>query len=313
MQFHFDKAFKILLETYPFVLLRLGVYGLAVIATVAWFVGVFFLFQNWPFPGPSWLAWIFGAVLWGNGAKLLRNYVLYLVKSAHIAVVTEFVLKGGLPSGVNQLSYGKDVVAKYFVRVSVFFAVDQLVRVVLKAFNRTIFEFISFIPGSQHFKNFSQRVLDYSLGYVDEAILSYSIVTPHLNPWASAKEGLILYVQNWKTILGSGFILALISYAVAAVFAVPGALIAYTVPGPVGKIALAAGVGLGVVFKFALMDPFALVSVIANYHYAIQGQSPDPAWGNKLGEISSKFREFDAKSKAWGGVTPGPPPAPAGS
>jgi hypothetical protein len=256
------------------------------------------------------LAWVFGGILWGKGASLARNYVLYLVKAAHIGVITQLVLEGQLPPGTNQFAFGKDVVLKHFLRVSVLFAVDQLVRVVLRAFNRSIFKLLSFIPGSQSFRNFFQRVLDYSLGYVDEAILSYSLVQPEKNPWATAKDGLILYVQNWKTILGSGFVLALISYAVVGVITAPGLIMGWMIPGPLSKIAVGVFAGLGLLVKFALMDPFALTSVIVNYHHAIAGQTADLRWNQQLEEVSDKYREFSKRAKQWGLVDEGPPPAP---
>lgn len=309
--FHFDKAFRILAQTVPFVLLRLAVYTLAVAATALWFGGMFLLFRDWPFPGPPWLAFVFGGVLWGTAAKLVRNYVLYLVKAAHVAVITRLAVSGGLPEGTRQLSYGKDLVLSRFLEVSVLFAVDRLVHLILRTFNRTVFGLFSFIPGSKGLRNLAQRVLDYSAGYVDEAILSYALLHPEQNPWSSAKDGLILYVQNWRTILGSGVVLALLSYGVVAVVAAPGALVAWSLAGPARQIVMAASVGLGLIVKFAFMDPFALTSVIVNYHAAIAGQRPSPEWDRKLGEISGKFQDMKNLAANW---RPGsaPPPAPAG-
>ncbi|UCF36910.1 MAG: hypothetical protein JSU96_19235 [Acidobacteriota bacterium] len=312
MNFHFDKAVSILGQTYPFVILRLLVYVAAVFVTVAWFAGIWFLFIDWPFPGPPWLAWVIGGILYGKGASLVRNYVLYLVKAAHIGVITELVRNGRLPAGSNQFSFGRDIILNHFLRVSILFAVDGLVRVVVRAFNRSVFKLIGFIPGIENLKGFFQKVLDYSLGYVDEAILSYTLTQPERNPWSSAKDGLILYVQNWKTVLGSGFILALISYVVVGVFAAPGVLLAYLGIGPFGKAIAAIFVGLGLLVKFIFMDPFALVSVIVNYHEAIRGQVADPQWSNRLSEVSKKFGDFDKKAKEWGSPS-GPPPAPASS
>jgi hypothetical protein len=314
--FHFDKALNILWRTYLFVLLRLAVFLLAILASILWFAGVFYLFSDWPFPGPPWLAWVFGGLLWANGAKLLRNYVLYLVRAAHIAVVTRLVLHDEMPPGQTQFDFGTSIVFKNFIKVSVLFAVDRLVKVVVRAFNKSVFQFASFIPGRRSLQNFFQKVLDYSVGFVDEAILSYSLTRPETNPWSTAKDGLVLYVQNWQTILGSGFILALINYAIVGLLTLPGLIVSYFGIGALGPIAIAISAGIGLLVKFTLMDPFALVSVIVNYHHAIAGQTADPVWDRKLESVSGKFKEFSQKALNWsskaGNAQPATPPPPPG-
>jgi hypothetical protein len=308
MQLHFDKAFEILGKTIPFVLLRLLVYGVILAGTLLWFGGIFLLFQSWPLPGPNWLAWVFGGVVFATVIKTLRNYVLYLLKAAHIAAITRILLVGDLPSGMEQLRYGKDLVLQRFGQVSILFLVDQLVNAVLKAFNRSIFSFIGFIPGVRSLRGFAQRVLDYSAGYVDEAILSYSIVHPELNPWRSARDGLILYVQSWKTILASGLVLALISYALVAVVAAPGILLTYAAGGPIRGFGIAISMALALFVKFALMDPFALTSVIVNYHRAIEGQTVNEEWDRRLENLTGRFRQIKDNAAAW--EPPKPAPAP---
>lgn len=311
MEFHFDKAFRIFLRTYPFVLVRLVVSVIVLAGSVMWWVGIYYLFAHWPFPGPSFLAWIFGGILFGSGVKLVRNYVLYLIKAAHVSVITCFAVQGELPLNTDQLSFGLQTVLKHFLRVSILFGVDQLVRVVLKAFNRSVFRLLGFIPGAGPLRGFSQRVLDYSVGYVDEAILSYTLLQAETNPWAAAREGLVLYVQNWKTILGSGFVLALISYGLTTVLAAPGLILFWAVPTLTGKIAAGVFAGVAVVLKFAVMDPFSLTSVIVNFHAAIAGQTADPTWGRRLEDVSKEFKKFNSEAEKWGLGRTTPPPAPS--
>jgi hypothetical protein len=221
-----------------------------------------------------------------------------------------------MPAGQTQFDFGTNIVFKNFLKVSVLFAVDRLVKIVLRAFNKSVFKFAGFIPGSRKLQNFFQKVLDYSVGFVDEAVLSYSLTRQETNPWRTAKDGLVLYVQNWKTILGSGFILALINYAVVALFILPGIIISYLGVSAIGNLAIPISGGIGLLVKFALMDPFALVSVIVNYHHAIAGQTADPSWDQKLESISGKFKNFADNAADWGGSTGGtqpatPPPPPA--
>lgn len=308
MNLQFDKSFRILLATFPYVLLRLAVYALVLALAVAWWVGVFALFNQWPFPGPPWLAFVFGGILFGTAAKLVRHYLIYLVRAAHIGVITRLAVDGELPRGTTQFSYGGGIVVNHFLRVSLLFAVDRVVSAVLKAFNRSMFKLLGTIPGVGMGKNFVQQLLDYTVGYVDEAILSYSLLYPQRNPWSTAKDGLVLYVQNWKILLGSGLALSALSYGVVAVFAAPAVIAGWLLAGAFKPAVVGAGVGLGLVVKFALMDPFALTAVIVNFHAAIEGQIPDPEWDRKLVELSDKFGVIQANAEKWSGAVPPPPP-----
>lgn len=309
MELHFDKAIQILGKTYPFLILRLVIYSLIMVGATLWFGLVFLLSQSWPFPGPAWLAWIFGGVVFASGIKLLRNYLLYLVKAAHIAVITRLVADGKLPEGTGQVSFGKDLVIKQFLQISLLFLVDRLVNMVLRTFNRSVFSLFSFVPGIRGLRKFVQRVLDYSVGYIDEAILSYSILHPEQNPWQSARDGLLLYVQNWKTILASGAILAVISFALTAILAAPGILLTYWLGGPFRALGMALFGGIALLVKFVLMDPFAMVSIIVNYHAAIAGQKVNPEWDRNLEGMSDHYRELKQKAQSWA-TGPGPVPTP---
>jgi hypothetical protein len=295
----------ILGKTYPFVLLRLALYALILAASLLWWLLVFQTFRFWPLPGPPWLAWLFGGIAFASVIKLLRSYLLYLLKAAHIAAITQLVLGIDLPAGIEQLRYAKDVVIQRFGQISLLFLIDRLVNAVLRTFNRSIFSMFSFVPGLRTLRRFAQRVLDYSAGYVDEAILSYSIIHPEMNPWKSARDGLILYVQSWKAILGGGFVLALISYLLVAVVAAPGFLIAYGLPQPMREVVMGISLAVALFVKFALMDPFALTSVIVNYHNAIAGQTVNEAWEKRLEDVSDKYREIKERALSWG-----PPPSP---
>lgn len=309
MRFHFDQALSILGRTLPYVFLRLAVYGLAIVLSILWFGALWLSFENWPFSIPAWIVWPVGGGAYAVFAKLVRNYVLYLVKAAHIAVITHLVVEGDLPAGSGQISFGVQRVLQQFIRVSVYFAVDRLVHRVVRAFNRSVFKLLSFLPAAGMLRNFSQRVLDYSAGYVDEAVLSYSMVRPSQNPWSSAREGVVLYVQNWRTILASGFFLALISYGVVLLVAAPGIVASFVAVEPMRQILWAASFGLGLLVKFVFMDPFALTSVIVNYHRAIQGQTADRRWESELDQISGHFREFSKKAESWTSTRSTPPVA----
>src|SRR5262249_55269862 len=114
-----------------------------------------------------------------------REYILYLVKAAHIACLVEVLDGKEIPGGQNQLSYGAKFVETHFAEASVLFGVDQIIKGVLRALFRII-NFISAllpIPGLQSLAQMVEAVIKMSLTYVDEVLLGYLIRTRTTNPW----------------------------------------------------------------------------------------------------------------------------------
>ena len=204
MALRFRKAFDILLETLPFVAIRLLAYGVAFFLGAGWIFLMIVLTQDWPFPGEPWMGWVAGGILFGTGAKLVRNYLLYLVKAAHVSVITRLAIAGRMPDGKDQFSYAWQIVRTHVLQISVLFAVDQVIRSVLKAFHKVAAKTVGAIPGAGSLGGFAKRVLDYTIGYVDEAILSYSLLHPNRNPWETGREGLILYASELAHDFGLG-------------------------------------------------------------------------------------------------------------
>ena len=67
--------------------------------------------------------------------------------------------------------------------------------------------------------------------------------------------------------------------------------------------------------KAALIEPFAIAAMMDVYFRVIEGQTPDPAWDERIGQVSKKFRELKEKAANWvgGRATPAAPfTAPGG-
>ena len=79
-------------------------------------------------------------------AYFLREYLLYMVKAGHIAVLVELMEGKELPQGRGQIDHAQKIVRERFAESSVLFGVDQLIKAVLKAFNRVFFTITAFIP-----------------------------------------------------------------------------------------------------------------------------------------------------------------------
>jgi hypothetical protein len=234
-------------------------------------------------------------------------------------VITELLNKGSLPEGINQFQYGKELVTKMFKEVSVLFIVDRLVDGVIRTINSTVSAITDILPlpGIEGVTKIANSVVNFSLTYVDETILSYNLSRRDENIWESAKRGVILYAQNWKPILitAAGCTVAnFVAFVVVLIiFLVPFGLLAAATHNETLKFfwfAMAFALAYGV--KLALFKPFFQTSMIITFNEAIKGQSPNPQWENRLETVSDKFRELKQKAVGYmqdrAAPSYGPPP-----
>lgn len=310
--FSISAAFGLMFRTAPYILLRAAVYGGIAVAFVlvtgvsggiGWGLGGL----SGPDGRPSGAVWgsLFGLGITGGAIYLAREYILYQVKAAHIAVLIELIDGKDIPDGKNQITYGVTVVKERFVQSSVLFGIDQLVKGVLAAITGLMEGIASFlpIPGIQNVVGIIRAFLKIAVGFVDEIILAYAIRTRSDNPWASAKEALVYYGQNHKHMLKNAAWLAVfvygLSFLIFLLLLAPAAALVYLVPG-----AWSAG---GVIFAFifawaikvALIEPLAITCMIQVFFKVIEGQEPDPEWDSRLDKLSRKFGKLKTKAMNW--------------
>jgi hypothetical protein len=316
--FSVGKALSAVIRTAPFVLLRLAVYvGIAFAylfaagfgAILGFGFGHFGSNPDAPAGGAFWGALIgFGLV--SSALYLGRQYLLYLVKAAHIAVLVEIYDGQPIPAGQAQLAHGTQFVRTHFAEASVLFGVDLIVKAVLRIITGTLNAITAFlpIPALRSIVRFVNAVLRVSLTYVDEIILAYLIRTRTTNPWASAEDALILYAQNYKHILKNAVWLALfmwgITLAIFLVLLAPAAAMAALFPGHFGIWAFALAFIFAWAIKAATIEPFAIAALMQVFFKTIEGQTPDPLWKGRLSTASGRFRELSAKAAGWGPATP---------
>ncbi|MHC1726158.1 MAG: hypothetical protein AB9866_09160 [Syntrophobacteraceae bacterium] len=311
MNFHFREAFQILVKTYPYLLIRTLIYG-----TLGLGMGLYFgllLLMGKIFGGGGAIIFLIGLALLVGLLKLAKQYALYLVNAGHIAVITEIIKNGSLPDGISQFQYGKELVTRMFKEVSVLFVVDRLVDGIIRTANRTVAVIADILPlpGMDSLTKIVNSVVNFSITYVDETILSYNLARGDENIWESAKRGVILYAQNWKPIIltaagcAAANFVALI--AVFIVFLIPfGILAAMTSNDTLKFFWLAFAFALAYGFRLAVFKPFFQISVILTYNEAIKGQAPNPEWESKLEMVSDKFVELKEKASAYMSSRPAP-------
>ncbi|MDX6750325.1 hypothetical protein SH611_10955 [Geminicoccaceae bacterium 1502E] len=311
--FELGHALGLMIKTSPFVLLRMAVYfGITLAYILVTGVGA----------GVGWGVGGFGddgfraaSTFWGGligfgitGAVMywLREYVLYLVKAGHIAVLVELLEGKPMPHGRSQIAHARAVVTERFAQSSALFAIDQLVKGVLAAITGLVRGVLSVLPlpGVAQLAGILHAFLRIAVGFVDEVILAHAFRTRSADPWGAAKTALVLYGQNYKVMLKNAAWLAVIvyglSFAVFLVMLAPAALVVYLIPGTWSAGGLVFALLLAWSVKAALLEPFAIACLMQVYFRTIEGQSPDPAWEARLGQMSSKFQALKERAAAAG-------------
>lgn len=251
---------------------------------------------------------VFGAFMYW-----IREYILYIVKAGHIAVLVELIDGKPIPQGKSQINYATGVVKERFAQASILFAVDQLIKGVIGAISALIRGVLTVLPlpGVRQLAGILHAFLRVAVGFIDEVILGYMIRSGSTDPWGTAQKALVLYGQNYKVMLKNAAWLAVIvyflSFLVFLVMLAPAALVVYIMPGAWS----AGGFVFALLFawsvKAALFEPFAIVCLMSVYFKTIEGQEPNPDWEARLEQMSGKFRTL--KNRAMGKATGSAPNA----
>jgi len=317
MNFSTSRALGLMRQTAPFVVFRAIVYfAIAVAYVLATGVGA----------GAGWVVGIFGdgefqatSTVWGGvfgfGAVatvlyFLREYTLYLVKAGHIAVMVELLEGRKLPGGRAQIDHAQKIVRARFGEASVLFGLDQLIKGVIRAVTGLLEGIASLlpVPGLDKAMQLLRAYLRVAVGLLDEVILAHGMRTKAENPYASAREALVLYGQNAKPLLISAAWLTAINFALSVVvfllMLAPAAFVVWIIPGSWSAGGFIFAVLFAWAVKVALIEPFAIACLLQAFFKLTEGQKPDPEWMARLETASAKFRDLGAKAASWVGERP---------
>jgi hypothetical protein len=296
-------ALRLTLRTMPILLVRLGAYvGFWVIALVYFAIlfGVGSLLANIA----GWLGVVVAIFAIGGAYplyQLANKYVFYIIKAAHIAVVAELLAHGELPAGKSQLAWGREQVVSRFGQVSIMFAVDEIVEGIVKAFTRTVFSIVSFLPGNQSgIFNMLERLIRNAVGYVDEAILARAFWRREESVWQTAQEGVVLYAMCWKPLLTNAVALMLLSYipfvAALILLAAPVGFLVSLISAPLAAWSIVLVLLLSLLIKAAMGDAFAMTAMLAAYQRETENLIPDPAMEATLNQVTNRFGELKQRA-----------------
>lgn len=269
------------------------------------------------------IGWLFGdggmgvaILIWIGGTGVIRfvimHYMGYLVKAGHVAVIAEAVTTGQIPA--NQVDYGKKMVTERFATSNIYFAVDKLVTGAVKQIQRGVEKVgnaLDFIPGMGAVTGLAKFFVDISLGYIDECCLGYTFYKKEQGAFKSAADGVVIYAQNWKSLLKNAaktmVKVVLLMVVLAIVIFVPvGLLFKLLKWSPLVAFLLACLAAW--VIKFAFVDSYIMIEMMVTY----MGLAPNTVITfdlySKLSGLSGSFKELFNK-----GQQEQPAPAYAGA
>ncbi|OYU40495.1 MAG: hypothetical protein CFE33_06805 [Pseudorhodobacter sp. PARRP1] len=313
--FSMAQALGLMRRTAPFVVFRVLVYfGISAAfvlvtgtgAGIGWGVGAF---GDGDFQASStFYGGLFGFAATAGVLFFVRDYILYIVKAGHIAVMVEIMQGGQVPGGRGQIEHATAVVKARFGEASALFALDKLIKGVVGVITGLMQGIMGLlpIPGLDQLMGVVRAYLKVAVGLVDEVILAHGIRTRAENPWTSAQDGLVLYAQNARPLLINAAWLTLFSYGLAfVVFLVmlaPAALVVYLIPGSWSAGGFVFAILFAWAVKAALIEPFAIACLLQVFFKVTEGQTPDPVWRAKLESATDKFKELGTRAAGWAGA-----------
>ncbi|MBA3908968.1 MAG: hypothetical protein C0524_03580 [Rhodobacter sp.] len=310
--FSVTKALAVMVRTTPFIIFRMVVYfgitaALVIVtgtgAGLGYGVG---LFGDADFQATS--------TFWGGAAGFgltagviffFRDYILYLVKAGHVAVMVELLDGKQVPGGQGQIAYAKTVVTERFGQSSALFALDQLIKGVVNVITGLVQGLMSIlpIPGLDRVMGAVRAYLRLAVGLVDEVILAHAIRTRSENAWEAAHDGLVLYAQNARPMLVNAAWLTLFTWVLAVlvflVMLAPAAAVVWLMPGESTAGMFVFAVVFAWAAKAALIEPFALACMLQVFFKVTEGQVPNAEWRGRLTQASGKFRTLGEKAVGW--------------
>ncbi len=320
--FEIGRTLGIVIRTWPFVVFRMIVYfgiTIAYILATGTGAGVGYGVGHIMGDGGPLSFAMWGGILGFGLVSLilywLREYILYIVKAGHIAVIVRLIDGHDVPGGQGQIAYARAIVTERFAEANVLFVLDQLIKGAVAAITGLIGGIAAFIPipGLNGLVKFINAVIRMSLTYVDEIILGYNIRQQSTVPFETGRQGVVLYAQNARTMVRNALWLTIMTWVLGLIVFLltlaPAGAILYAMPGNLAGWAFVIAIVFAWACISAFVEPFVIAAMMQVYFRTIAGQVPDPEWDRRLAEKSKQFRELKDKALAsvggsrWGAST----------
>lgn len=291
------KVKDVYLKTMTFVWLKLAMGGALLLFSLVTLAIFFWLANLTSNPLPLYIWVILDIVVCG----WVSRYVGYMLKAGHVATVSKAVTTGCVPE--NQFQMAKEMVSKRFATSNVYFVVDRLVSGAVSQLQKglgTVDKLLGGIPGVSAIISFLQLFIGIALGYVDECCLGYTFLKEDQSAFKSAADGVVIYFQNWKTLLKDAAITTLVVIvATFAAWLLPF-IVFMSIFGALGLpwvIALIIAVVVAIALKSAFIDSYMMVKMMVSYMTVAPDTEITFDLYDKLCGLSAKFKELFNKGQ----------------
>lgn len=295
------KTNEIYAKTMKFVWLKLAL-GMAItvisLVLLALIVGIASLFGSGEVTVLAGLIWfILTASIYG----LAMNYVGYMIKAAHVAVVSTAVTTGEIPE--NMFETGKQMVTERFGASNAYFVLDRLISGAVSQLQQAVGKIDNLfgnIPGVSAAVSFLQIFIGIALGYIDECCLGYTFCKKEDGAFKAGCDGVVIYFQNIKHLLKSAAVTSLMVMGLTFLawiipFAILGAIFS-ALKLPMILAALLAII-VAVALKTAFVDSYIMVRTMKAYMEVAPSTVITVDIYDKLCKLSSKFKSLFTKAQ----------------
>ncbi len=302
----------------PFVWMRFFLYLLLGVGIIAYYVIIFLIIGSLATGSIGAFIGLVAIIIGIAIYAAFSRYINYLVKAAHIAVISELAVTGTMPQGVSVVKYGQEQVKRRFVASSVFYGLDGLIAGAVKQIQAIISKIGGVFGNVQAVQNIVSIInmfVGIVLGYVDEAVLARIFIRKDESAWKGAADGVVLYFQNWKEILKNavGIVIFIIVFYVVGTFVfwmiLSGLFSMFFTESSflVTLIAIISACLIMLSLKESFVDSWITISVVNKYMQVSYNQQPQFDLYNKAKGWSKKFANLCSKAEAEGasvGVAP---------
>lgn len=226
---------------------------------------------------------------------ILARYVGYLLKAGHIAVISEALVKGAVPE--NQLAFGKHAVLERFGTTHAYLALDilldgavgQLCKAVSKAGDA-----FEAIPGVSAISGVVQLFLRIALGHVDECCLALTFHRKSDNAFKDAADSVVLYFQNWQSLLKNAGVATLVCCVLYGVLGVLSLIIFVCLMDveETGLLAAFIGTFFFLAVKNSFIDSWVMITMVTGFFEKSKDAEPAVDLYGKLAGLSDKFKDL---------------------
>ena len=243
-------------------------------------------------------------IIWLSVTGIIRFAIMhwfgYMVKAGHIAIIMQAVTEGSVPD--NQFAVAKGMVTERFGTSNVYFVIDKLVSGAVGQLQNAlgrVGNMFGAIPGADTVVKIGQMFIGIALGYIDECCLGYTFYKKEQNAYKSAADGVVIYAQNWKTLLKSAakttaVVIVSVILVTVACFLVFGGLFRLLHWSMLVAFLLALFTAIAI--KYAFIDSWILTKTMVSYMEVAPSTEITFDLYDKLSKLSSKFKELFGKA-----------------